>query len=468
MRRLGAVDELAATYDLAIVGAGPAGLSAAVTAGQFGLSVLLVDEKTAPGGQIYHGIAASPLKRGSILGPDYWSGAALVEGFAAADVDYLAGAMVWQLDQDRHLYIGADGKSRRIAAQAVILATGAQERPFPIEGWTRPGVMGVGAAQMLLKSSGLIAEGRVVLVGAGPLLWLFAAQMIAAGSPPSAILSTAATPSLGRLIPLLPSFLASAYARKGLSLVQRVRRASRLVSSVTDLRIETGESGLKIAYRAGGQAERIFEAEHVLLHQGVVPNLNLIRSAGCTIAWDDAQACWHPIADDWGASSVEGIAVAGDGAGIQGAETAARRGRLAALDAACRLGRIDGAARDRAGAEDIAAIGKDAKARRLLDVLYRPTAAFRMGSPKALVCRCEEVTGERIRQVVRETKAVGPNQLKTYLRCGMGPCQGRFCALTVNEIIAEERGISPGKIEPMRVRPPIKPITVAEFAALDL
>ena len=92
---------------------------------------------------------------------------------------------------------------------------------------------------------------------------------------------------------------------------------------------------------------------------------------------------------------------------------------------------------------------------------------MRAGDADAIVCRCEEVTGADVRDVVRRTHALGPNQLKAFLRCGMGPCQGRYCSLTINEIIAQERRVSPSEIEPMRIRPPIKPVTLQELASLD-
>ena len=327
--------------------------------------------------------------------------------------------------------------------------------------------MTVGAAQLLLKAGGLLPTGRTVLIGAGPLVWLFAAQMIAGGTPPVMMLNTSGSTPWRATLPLLPAFLKSPYARKGISLVAKVKRSVPTISSVRNVRINRDSGGLSVVYRRASAADNKISADHVLLHQGVVPSLNLIRSANCEIIWDDVQACWHPVADTWGASSVQGIAIAGDGAGIAGAEVAARRGRIAALNTAYQLGTIDRATRDTAASDDLARIQSDLLARRFLDLAYRPTNAMRIGSPDAIVCRCEEVTGRRIREVVREAKVTGPNQLKAFLRCGMGPCQGRFCSLTVNEIIADERRVSPAEIQLMRVRPPIKPVTVEEFAGLE-
>lgn len=466
MMRREALGALAGAYDLVVVGAGPAGLAAAAEGAGLGLSVLLLDEKSNPGGQIFAGLDGSPLPPGSILGADYWAGTRLLAMFDAASLDYLPSATVWELDPDRVLHVSHGGISRRIAARAVILATGAQERPMPLPGWTLPGVMTVGAAQLALKTAGLVPAGRAVLAGQGPLLWLFAAQLVAAGRPPAALLDLMQRPPLHRLLPLLPAFLRSDYARKGAELLATVRRNVVVVSGARDLRIEPG-APLTLCYRTRGGTPASLEADAVFLHQGVVPSLNLSRASGCALAWDDEQACWRPAVDVWGATSREGVAVAGDGAGIGGAAAAERRGRLAALNAAHRLGAIDLAARDRAAAADLAWLAANARARRFVDRLYCPAPAQRRGTPEAIVCRCEEVAGARLREVARATGAAGPNQIKAYLRCGMGPCQGRFCGLTVNEIIAEARGVSPAVVELLRLRPPVKPVTMAEFAAMD-
>jgi len=453
-------------YDLVVVGAGPAGMAAAVTGRAQGLSVLVVDEGPGPGGQVFRAIMAPPMGRRpvgqrEVLGPDYWRGEVLAQAFNASWADYVRECSVWYLDAGLQLGLSSGGKSRVIGARRVILATGAIERPMPVKGWTLPGVMTVGAAQTLLKSSGIVARGRVVLAGAGPLLWLLAAQYLAAGAKPALILETVPRGQRWAAARHAGGFLRSAYARKGLSLLARVRRAVRVVSGASGIEIEEGE-----ALRLRWDGADWMEADHVLLHQGVVPNVNLAAAAGCGLAWNEAQACWQPETDALGNTSVAGIAVAGDGAGIGGAELAEGRGRIAALAAAEALGKIGAEARARMVAEERARMRPYERGRAFLDALYRPARAMRMGAPEAMACRCEEVSVARVREVAGELGVQGPNQLKAFLRCGMGPCQGRFCGLTVGEIIADVRGVSPAEVGYYRLRPPVKPITVAELASM--
>jgi bacterioferritin-associated ferredoxin len=197
----------------------------------------------------------------------------------------------------------------------------------------------------------------------------------------------------------------------------------------------------------------------------VVPNINLSNAIGCRHVWDDVQLTWKPETDAWGATSVAGICVAGDGAGIAGAEAAAERGRIAALGVAHRLGKIDASARDRDAAPLRATLARFERGRLFLDTLYRPAKAFRVPQGDTIVCRCEEVTAERIRATV-PLGATGPNQMKAFLRSGMGPCQGRLCGLTVAELIADVRGVPIQEVGYYRLRPPVKPIALGELATM--
>ena len=452
-------------YDLAVVGAGPAGLAAATLAARLGLDTVLFDEQTAPGGQIYHSVTETPVGEPTLLGADYWHGAGLVGPFMESGAQYVPGATIWSISREREIGVSVGGCSRLLTARHIVLATGALERPFPIPGWTLPGVMTCGAAQILLKSSGLVASGKIVLAGTGPLLWLLAAQYLRAGVTIEALLDTTPAGNWAAALPYLPGFLVSSYAAKGLRLMREVKHRVKIVRGVTALAAKGGDRVEEVVYRRGEAGEMRLPVETLLLHQGVAPNVNLANSIGCTHRWDEAQLCFTPVVDEWGMSTVPGIAIAGDGAGIAGAMAAEHRGRLAGLDAAHRLGKIDARSRDRDAAPHAAALARAERGRRFLDLLYRPAEAFRVPAGETLVCRCEEVTARQVLEAVA-LGCQGPNQLKSFLRCGMGPCQGRLCGLTVTELIAWARGVPPSEIGYYRLRPPVKPITLAELAAL--
>jgi NADPH-dependent 2,4-dienoyl-CoA reductase/sulfur reductase-like enzyme len=474
MKRITAADQLAARYDLVVIGAGPAGQSAATTAAGLGIAALVVDENLAPGGQIHRGITTTPVTDRAVLGEDYWRGLPIAQRFLASGVDYAAGAKLFSLlpagdEPGRHaeieLGVSIAGQARPVFAGQVIIATGAMERPFPIPGWTLPGVLTAGAAQIALKAHGLVPQGRVVLAGTGPLLLLVAAQLRAAGATITAVLDTTPGANRAGAARHVLDFLRSPYLAKGLSLLAKARSGPRRVAGVTGLRAE-GEDRLRaVGYTAGGATHRL-EADVLLLHQGVVPNTVISNAIGCAHRWDGTQLCWVPKRDEWLLSTIEGVAIAGDGGGIAGADCAAESGTLAALGAAHRLARIDAVERDRRAAPVRAALQKLGRGRAFLDALYRPAEADRIPAEDAtVVCRCEEVTAGQIREAVAGG-ATGPNQLKAFLRCGMGPCQGRLCNLTVTEVVAQARGITPEQAGTYRLRPPFKPVTVAEIASL--
>jgi thioredoxin reductase len=450
-------------YDVAVVGAGPAGLAAARKCARAGLDSVLLDEQAAPGGQIWRAITASPLSLGSVLGQGYWHGEALVGEALASGAHYVPGTTVWGLLREGELAVSLAGGSRLIGARRIILATGAMERPFPIPGWTLPGVMTAGGAQILLKSSALVPQRRTVLAGCGPLLWLIAWQYLNAGVQIEAVLDT--TPRANRAYALrhAASFALSPYLADGLKLMLAVRRKLRVIGSVVELAAQ-GEGRLEaVTYRTSGGREQRIAADMLLLHQGVVPNVNLAMAAGVAHRWDDAQLCFVPLLDDWGATNVPGVAVAGDGAGIAGVEAAAARGVLAAIGAIRALKPGAGLADEEKAAR--ATLGRYQRGRAFLDAFFRPPPAMRRPRGATLACRCEEVTAREIIDTVA-LGCPGPNQMKAFLRCGMGPCQGRLCGVTVTELMSEARGVPADEIGYYRLRPPVKPITLGEFAGL--
>ncbi len=454
--------DLNSSYDLVVIGGGPAGLAAAAMAARAGLSTVLLDENPGVGGQIYRAITFSPVKDRAILGEDYWAGADLAAEAQASGALIVNGATVWSLDPARLVGVSIAGQARLIQAGRVIIATGSLERPFPIPGWTLPGVMSAGGAQTALKAQGLVPNGRTVLAGGGPLLWLLAAQILRAGGKIDAILDTMPRRNWLRAVAHLPDFVLSPYFAKGLKLLREVRAKVRVIR--TDRLEAVGDDRLREVVFDVGDEERRMPADLLLLHQGVVPNVNLAMAAGLAHAWNDRQICFEPVLDEWFTSSVPGIAVAGDGAGTAGGTAAVERGRIAAIAAIRAL-------KPEAPLPDAQVIRqklqREEMGRPFLDWLNRPADAFRQPEGETIVCRCEEVTAKQVRDTA-DLGCEGPNQMKSFLRCGMGPCQGRLCGLTVTELIAAQRGTTAADVGYYRLRPPVKPITLAELASLPI
>jgi len=441
-------------------------MAAAATAAEAGLSVCVLDEQPHAGGQIYRDVERVAALRGDILGKDYTRGATLTAGLRHAAITHLSGAVVWAIEHAFRISFTQGGAAAQIAAERVLLATGALERPMPLPGWTLPGVMTAGAGQILLKQSGVLAQ-SAVLVGSGPLLYLIAAQMVRAGVPPVAMVETQTLDDLIRAARHLGGALRGwRYLLKG----------ARMLTEITSARVprHTGATGIAIAgesraeavtFTSKGRAHRI-PCDTVFLHHGVVPNTQAARSLGVSHIWDRAQSCFVPSVDDWGQSDVAGVFIAGDSAGIGGANVAESAGRMTALKVAEELGRLSATERDRQAAPLRSARNKDLAARPFLDRAYPPHAAAVAPDDATVICRCEEVTAGDIRRYAA-LGCLGPNQAKAFGRAGMGPCQGRYCGLSVSVILAQANGLTPDATGYYRIRPPIKPVTLGELASLE-
>lgn len=458
--------------DVLVVGGGPAGLAAAKTAAGGGLRVLLVDEAPRLGGQIWRQLPAA------------WSGGPVgsrvpVTAEPPADLDHLPGvevvrgATVWHVSAPeggpKHVLWAVDDQPGQAEADTLILAPGAYDRTFPFPGWDQPGVFALGGLQALLKGQGVIPEGPVVLAGTGPLLLLISAQLVDAGAQVAMVLELA---SMGEMAGALPGLLgAMPLLRAGMQYQAILRRHGvpiRHRSAVMEAR--GGEDGLTsvVVGRVDadgnplpGDREEV-EAKVLGVGYGLVPSTELARLAGCQLEYRAEAGGWVPRVDEWMETTVPGVYVAGDGAGITGAPAARLEGELAAYRVLERArGSLDGRVRSR-----VAAIRKE------LQGLYRFQGAMAQRFPMrpglynllqddVTVCRCEEVTYGKIRTAL-EAGVRGPNELKRATRCGMGMCQGRICGPTVDDLLFRatgQRGFLTARI-------PLKPITLGALARL--
>ncbi len=454
-------------FDLVIIGAGPAGMAAAREADEAGLNTLILDEQPRAGGQIYRNIGRPVLQDRSILGQDYYAGEALLAGLPHALVTHIANATVWDVTTDNTLSFSVKGISRQVGFKKLLLATGAQERPVPFPGWTLPGVMTCGAAQILLKSSGLTPTGPLVIAGSGPLLLLIACQLIRAGVCIEAIVDTTPTSNYRRALKEIYGAIKGwRYLLKGARMLNEIRRSGvRYYKSATALTAESGSDGnlASVSFRKGS-IQHQFECHSLLVHQGVIPNTQLGRALELEHQWDEVQQCWKPTLSKKGCSSHPDIFIAGDSAGIGGAIVAEIQGRIVAKEIAYQLNQ-EGA--DVIGIDQLRKTLDDQLAiRPFLDHLYRPLDMFLRPQGETIVCRCEEVTAAEIRGLTQHG-CVGPNQTKAFCRSGMGPCQGRQCGATVTALLADELGKSPAEVGYYHIRFPIKPVTLGELAGLS-
>lgn len=452
---------------IAVIGAGPAGISVAVTLAERGLQVTLFDEQQSLGGQIYRNIEQITELNLKRLGSDYRLGRDIAETARlltrTGQIDYRPKAVIWGIDGQRLINwrVGSTTYSKEF--DQIVLATGAIERPFPVPGWELPRVLTAGAAQILLKSGGP-ALSNAVLIGAGPLLYLVASQLIKFGSPPKALIETQTFSDQIKAARFLkPNQTSTSYVLKGLKLLTEIHRAGvPRYTGAKNVSIEAQGDELDVRFERGSSTQGI-RGSHALLHLGVVPNTQLSRAVDIEHQWDKQNACFNPVsAKDGRAVGADNIWIAGDGAGIMGADVARLSGEIVGISLSKSLGHaLDG---DLQRFDELIRKREEyAPMRRFLDRAYHPPKWVLNPPDETLICRCEEIHAADIRRAVDEG-AQGPNQAKAFTRAGMGNCQGRYCGLTVTNIIAAESGDEPGEVGYYRIRSPIKPITLKELA----
>ena len=454
---------MAESIQLAVIGAGPAGLGAAIEAAELGLPVTLIDAAPLPGGQVYKqtplAFRATPEKNGRRL----------LDRLDRAEVRLLMDTLVWGIfaEPDGHLLClhGPAGTPRRLLAQRVILAPGAHDRPLPFPGWTLPGVMTAGAALNLVKHQRVLPGRRILLSGTGPLQLVLAGHLIDAGAELVGILDLNGFPKsgwrhLGTVWGQWERLGEGWRAWRTLrSAGKRIRWGHTVFQAQGDGQVERAVIG-----PLDGSRPQVVNADVICLGYGFTPATQLSHQIGCEHRYQADQRATIPIRDAWLQTTVKGFFVAGDGAGIGGKDTAYNEGRLAALGAARTLGQeIE---RDRISQVRRELARQQRFANALSALFPQPSWGDDLLTDDTILCRCEEVTVADIRRVIDEG-ANTVSAIRRLTRAGMGRCQGRMCGRPVGALLARQLGRPMEEIAYATPRPPIMPVPIDGLLEVD-
>ena len=441
--------------EVLVIGGGPGGLAAAIAARRAGASVTLVDERSKPGGQYFKQLGVD-----GVAGPDaqHAEGLALIEEARRVGVDMRNGVLVWGAFQTEGFAAVANGRSHRFVPTATIVAAGAYERPWPVPGWTLPGVMTTGAAQTLWRTARRLPGRRVLVAGNGPLNLQLAAELIEGGAEVVAVVEAAARPSLDQIGALSTMLtVAPGLLRDGLRYHSRRRAGgARMIYAHVVASVARGGNGLNVDLAPGGQ----FKVDVLCLGYGFEPSNELLRLIGCTHDYDPALRHLVTRRDADGRTSVPSIYALGDCTGLGGARVALAEGTIAGLAAAADLGHaLDSGLttlRDRARADRM----RHRRFQQALWSLYAaPPHSASLLTPETVICRCEEVTfGEIEATLADEIKSAGAVKRRT--RLGMGRCQGRYCTSVLENLLAEKCGQLRGEFTGFAPRVPVKPLPI--------
>ena len=452
--------------EVVIVGAGPAGLAAALEASSLGAEVLLLDESISPGGQYF--MQPGPARRtDDALPAQIRSGRKLVRQVRDAGAEIWTNAQVWGLFPGRRITVYRGGISQEILAERLIIATGAHDRNLAFPGWTLPGVLTPGGAQRLMKSEGIKPGQRAVLAGNGPFLLVVARQLLKAGVEIAAYVESARFSRLATLRVLrfpeiwleLATYLWS---------LRRHHVPVQFSSAVTAAHGQGAVERVSISpldHRSGqvvGQTRDV-QADVLIIGQGFRASTELTALAGCEHRYSDLEGgriC--AVNRNTGETSVETIYAAGEITGVAGWRPALEEGGIAGLCAARTLGHWS-----------VEAERRLARARRrrrrfqaLADHVNRTFAATRsivgLITDDTIVCRCEDVCVRDLREAI-DSGAQTAAAIKMWTRCGMGPCQGRVCGWTLAHVAAQALGVSLESFGVNEPRVPIKPVPVGSL-----
>ena len=434
--------------ELAVVGAGPAGIAAAVTAAATGIETVLVDAQPRPGGQYFK--QPPEALCGEVESRHSRQADAALRRLAGSSVRVLSDALVWGAfpAADRsgwELTLYGPDVPARLIARTLILATGAYDRPIPFPGWTLPGVMTAGGVQSFLKTHRRSDCRRFLVAGTGPLELAVAAGLVQAGTEVVAVLEAArlawrdvrhAAALWGQWDRLAEGwdygrtlFAARVPLRLGWAIVEA--RGSSQVEEAVICCVDNAGQPLP------GTSETL-AVDTIAIGYGLIPSTELSRLLGCVHEFRPKQGGYLPRRDAEMQTSLPGVYAVGDGAGIGGAELAQIEGRIAALAAARHLGKLSEAAARHAIDREQPGMARQKRFARVLGELFTPGAGlYGLARDDTVVCRCEEITLGEIRQAVAEG-ATSANEVKGLTRTGMGNCQGRICGELVARIIAAE------------------------------
>jgi D-hydroxyproline dehydrogenase subunit alpha len=450
--------------EVAVVGAGPGGLSAALAAAQAGSQVTLIEGYRRPGGQYYRQTAAEfrvihPMRHQR-------EGEALWENVAAAGVGYLSDTIAWGAFEGNLLALYGPQAPGLLHARAIILATGAYDRPVAFPGWTLPGVMTAGAAQALLKQQRILPGKQILLAGTGPLQIVLAAELLRAGANVVGVLegsrffakAISHAGALWRQWQRLNEGLSSRLAlmragvpfRPGWGIV--AAHGTDQVESVTIAQLDS-------QWRHIQGSQKTLACDTLCVGYGFIPSNGLSRLLGAKQVWRPDLGGEVPQRDNRMQTSVPGVYVVGDGAGIGGGPLAMLEGRMAGFAAAAHIGHRMIKA-ERMIRRLATALTPERRFQRMYADLFTPgPGLYEWSRDDTVLCRCEEVTRADIRRAV-SLGADSANEVKAITRCGMGDCQGRMCGQLVAHCVARGTGRSIEEVGLFRPRPPIFPVPI--------
>ena len=462
---------------IAVIGGGPGGMTAAAMAAQAGADVLLIDERSQLGGQYFkQPLAAGDLRQSDFDDRQYEGGRQLIGRLMASGAKLMPSARVAGAYEPLDLVVEVGSGARLVRPQVLIVATGAFEVSYPFDGWTLPGVMTTGAAQTLLRSYRVLPGRRILVAGNGPLNFQFATELLKSGADVAAVVEAAPRPGLTAVGEFTGMMRTDAsLAIRGLEyLLFLARRGVPLVHGHRIARVDAMGRGSRHGLLAAAEcvsghdsAVREFEVDAVCLGYGFRPSNEVLRALGCLHSMNPKTCTLETERDEDCSTSRENVLAVGDCTRLGGAAAAQAEGIVAAATALGKLG-VPMPVGYR-GALEVARARRRRQAgfQKSLWKLFQPAGSlFAKFDDGATVCRCEGLSMADLNAAMSSRPEATLASIKRLTRIGMGRCQGRYCATTLERIFAGRQESALEEVDLWAPRPPIGQTRVADLASL--
>jgi len=457
-------------FEVVIVGMGPAGMAAAVEMAELGIQAAVLDENPKEGGQVYRQPSDDFIVTDTgFLGPKYKTGQKIIGAFNSIQdkLTVFHDTNIWGFFDGTTLSLVEKGEIKLMTYDKLLLTEGAMERSIPFPGWTLPGIMTLGGLQRMVVHERLLPGKRFLLAGCSPLLMPVAASLLDVGAEIVALCDTVTSKAQMKLIPQL--MRQKSLAREAAAYFFPVLRRSIPTFRPYAVSAASGEnrvqevviSKLDKNWTPIHGSEIKFEVDAVGLSYGFLPSARLARLCGCAHVFDSIQNYWKPSTDAVMRTNVPHIYVAGDSAGIGGADLAQVEGRIAANHIAAELDKLS----DRDLKTRLNSLHKirnriKGYTSALNKIFSLKPGLYSLVNEKTIVCRCEHVTAEEVLSGI-ELGYRNINEIKRT-RVGMGLCQGRTCESVIAQLMLQ-KGIPIEEIGYMGLRPPLSPMPLAVF-----
>ena len=459
-------------YNVVIVGSGFSGIVAAGILADHHLSILLVDENIHVGGQLLRKIPEQ-LGEYSSYRPEYIKkiGFRFVENIKNKKITVMNRTAVVGVYPDNRLMIESERKEvLSVTYDVLLFATGARERFLPFKGWTLPGVYSTGMVQVLMKSSGILPAGKMLIAGSGLFLFSVAYEFLKNKGKVLALLEQTGMMDKIKMLPLLFHQF-SKFAEGGKFLARLylsgvpVKYRRKIVEARGDGALEEVVVG---KVDASGQliqgTEKIYKTGALAVGYGFVPNIEGPQLAGCGLEFSESKGGWIVKVNEGLETSKENILAAGEITGVGGALKSINEGKIAAFTILNKFEKINNDDYQR----QLKKLTKERKHHmKFVDYfnsLYKiPGRVVRDIPDDTVVCRCEDITMADIRKGI-DMGFTTPRGLKTAVRISMGNCQGRTCGPVIYDILRFLANQEPEDMEPFYARPPLKPVSIGALA----